>query len=406
MLDLAYVRSRFPGLRDEWTLLDNAGGSLPAAPVIERTTRYLTERAVQLGGTYPRSAACDEAVDAGRAAVAALMNAGPDEVVINGSTTLNAHLLSRALAPALAPGDEVVVTNLDHEANSGAWRRLEADGAVIREWQLDPADGSLPIARLEALLGPRTRLVCFTHCSNVVGSIHDVEKITRLVHDAGARVCVDGVAYAPHRALDMKAWDVDFYLFSLYKTYGPHLGALYVKREHLEALASQNHFFIPNDSPGKLEPGGVCHELTASLVGIVDYLSDVASHHGDGPASPREAVVSAYARFREHEARIVAPFLEWLERHPEVRIIGEPSSDPDRRVPTVAFTVAGRHANDVVTALEADGVAVRWGDFYARRAIEAFGLGDSGGIIRASLVHYNSMHEVERLIAGLERVLG
>lgn len=406
MLDTNAVRAHFEGLGDDWALFDNAGGSLPAKQVVDRVRHYLETLCVQLGATYPRSAASTEAVDEGRRAVATLMNAKDDEVVINGSTTLNVYILAQALRATWQDGDEIVVTNLDHEANVGAWRRLEETGIVVREWKFDRASMSLRVEDLEPLLGPRTKLVCFTHCSNVVGTIHDVPTITKTVHDAGALVCVDGVAYAPHRPIDVAAWDVDFYLCSLYKVYGPHLAALYGKRGHLLAARSQNHFFIGNDEvPYKLQPGNVNHELSAALPGILEYFDAIADAHGVSGGTARERLDGLGPLIAEHEASLAKPLLEFLDGHPKVRIVGERTADPAKRVPTIAFTVDGHHAEDIATALEADRVAARWGHFYAARAIEVLGLEDAGGIVRVSAVHYNTADEVQRAIEAIDRAL-
>lgn len=409
-LDTSLVRAQFPGLAPEiadgWAFFDNAGGSLPAGPVIDRVERYLRALCVQTGATYPRSVASGEAVVEGRRAVATLFGADEDEIVINGSTTLNAYLLADALRPIWAEGDEIVVTNLDHEANIGAWRRLEATGIVVREWRFDPETMRLRVEDLEPLLGPRTRLVAFTQCANVIGTIHDVAAVTKLVHDAGAEVCVDGVAYAPHRAIDVRAWDVDYYLCSLYKTYGPHLGAMYGKRDCLRRARSRNHFFIGEDVvPYKLQPGNVNHELSAAMPGVVEYFDAIAKAHGVPGETARARLTGAFSRIAAHEAALAAPLLAFLEAHPKVRILGEASPDAEARVPTIAFTVEGRTAESVATEVEADRIAIRWGHFYAYRAIEALGLMDAGGVVRVSMVHYNTLEEVERLVAALDKAL-
>ncbi len=410
-LDLDFVRRQFPALATDWALFDNAGGSVPPRQVIERVGDYLGRFGVQLGASYGLSVAAGEAVVAGRRAAAALVGAAPDEVVLNGSTTLNTLLLAQALAPQLGPGDEVVVTNLDHEANIGAWRRLAGGGVVVREWRLRPASASLELADLEELLGERTRLVCFTHCANVVGRLHDARAIVQRVHAAGALAVVDGVAFAPHRRVDVKALDCDFYLLSLYKTYGPHLGLLYGKREQLLAARGLNHYFVGDgEVPAKLQPGGPNHELVASLAGILDYFAAVDCHHS-GPAACADATALAarlervYDLFARHEEELVRPLLDFLGGHPRVRLVGPAGAARAERVPTVAFTVAGRKASEVPPLLDAERLAVRWGDFYARRAIEALGLAEQDGIVRVSLAHYNTQAEVARLIAALDRIL-
>ena len=404
---LAHLRSQFPALGAEWALFDNAGGSVPLAGVIERVRAYMSGLAVQLGASYALSARATSQVAEGHRAAERLVNAEPGEVVLGSSTTANLRLLARALRPTWGAASEVVVTNLDHEANIGPWRELEKDGVQVREWRCRPETMALHLDDLEPLLTPRTRLVCFTHCSNVVGTLHDAAAFIRRIHEAGALACVDGVAFAPHRLVDVKALDADFYAVSLYKVYGPHLGLLYGKRELLLRARSQNHFFFGEDElPYKLEPGGVPHELVASLPAILDYLLAFESRlPGGGEGTERERLARTFGAIAAHEAALVAPLLEFLRSRPGVRVCGEPGADLTRRVPTVTFTVDGRDAAEIPAALDQAGVAIRYGHFYARRAIEAVGLLARNGVVRASMVHYNTPAEVERLIAALEKVL-
>ena len=403
VLDVELCRAQFSALRPPpsepppaWAYMDNAGGSLAPVQTSDAIARYLRTRHVQLGASYDLSVASGADVDAGRAAAAALVGADPDEVVLGPSSTMNVFVLAQALLPTWPAGAAVVVTDLDHEANVGAWRRLEARGVEVREWRMDPETAELRVEDLDPLLDDgRVRLVCFTHCSNVVGTIHDVAHITRRCHAAGAQVCVDGVAFAPHRRVDVRGLGVDWYLVSLYKVYGPHLGLLYGRRERLLEARSQNHFFYGEDAiPHKLMPGNVSHELAAGLVGIPAYLQTVAG-----------SIDEAFALFTAHEARIVAPLLEDLSARPDVRLIGRSDPDPDHRVPTVAFAVRGMHASSIPAALDQRKLAIRWGDFYAARAIDRLGLREAGGVVRISLVHYNRADEVERLLEALDLVL-
>ncbi|TFG88458.1 MAG: aminotransferase class V-fold PLP-dependent enzyme, partial [Gemmatimonadales bacterium] len=244
VFDVAFARNHFPALTNDWALFDNAGGSVPLAGVIERVHEYMSRWQVQLGATYHHSATATALVAEGQRAMAQLVNASPDEVVLGPSSTMNVRTLSRALLPLFSPGDEIVVTNLDHETNIGAWRALEAEGLVIREWRFDPERLDLTLEGLEPLLRQRTRLVCFTHCSNLLGTVHDAAAVIRRVHEAGALACVDGVACAPHRHVDVKALDADFYFLSIHKVFGPHLGLLYGRRDLLLRARGQNHFFI------------------------------------------------------------------------------------------------------------------------------------------------------------------
>ncbi len=407
MLDVDFVRRSFPALDDRWALFDNAGGSVMAQPVIDRVGDYMARYQVQLGASYPLSVEAGERVTAGHRSVADLLGAGPDEVVIGPSSTINAMLLAQALRPLWRDGDEVVVTNLDHETNVGPWRRLEATGIAVREWRMNPETAELELDALEPLLTDRTRLVCFTHCSNIAGRIHDVAAITRRVHQAGARVCVDGVAYAPHRRVDVAALGVDFYLLSLYKTYGPHLGVLYGRRRHLLEARGAYHFFIAEDDvPYKLQPGGPNHELAAALPGLLEYFDSLDRHHfGDRDAGRATRLDRVFDLVAEHEERLVAPLLDFLTGRPGVRIVGPRSADRGCRVPLVSFVVEGREASEIPTLLDRRRLAVRWGHFYAYRAIRDLGLLDRGGVVRVSMAHYNTAAEVERLIAALDEVL-
>lgn len=405
-LDLAYVRGHFPGLGD-WALFENAGGTLVPATVIERLAAYMRESQVQPGASYPASALATQRIAEAQQRMAAMINATPEEVIIGPSTTMNMYVLAQALRPSLRPGDELIVTDLDHEANNGVWRRLAEFGVAVKEWRLDPETAELEPQALEALLTERTRLVCFTHCSNITGSLNDVHAITRRVHDAGALACVDGVAYAPHRPIDVKAFDVDFYALSLYKLYGPHLGLLYGKREHLLRARAQNHFFIGEEQiPLKLIPGGVNHELTASLTGIADYFDAVHAHHFAGSnADPHERFAQVFDLAARHEEALARRFLDFLASKPEVRLIGRAAAERTRRVPTFSFVVDGRDSGTLPRRMERRRVAIRAGDFYAARCIRALGLERHNGVVRASMVHYNSADEVDRLIRHLDEIL-
>ncbi len=405
--DVEFARSHFPALSDDWALFDNAGGSVPLGGVIERVERYMKLWQVQHGATYLHSATAAELVAEGRRAMARLLNAEPDEIVLGPSSTANVRLLARALRPWFAPGDEIVVTNLDHEANVGVWRQLADDGLRVREWRFDPERIELTAAGLEPLLGQRTRLVCFTHCSNVVGRVHDVAGLVRRVHEAGALACVDGVACAPHRRVDVKALDADFYFLSLYKVFGPHLGLLFGKRDLLRAARGQNHFFVGEDEvPYKLEPGGVVHELAASLPAIPDYLLALdARLFADASAPEPRRLERAFEAIAEYEAGLCAPLLDFLRSRPGVRVVGDGDSAPGGRAPTVSFVVAGRDASEIPPRLEEERIAIRYGHFYAHRAIEALGLLPRHGVVRVSMLHYNTPAEVARLIAALDRIL-
>jgi cysteine desulfurase family protein (TIGR01976 family) len=402
MLDLDHVRSQFPALETPWVLMDNAGGSVPCRQVIDRLYRFLTRHPVQLGASYGLSVDAGEAVASGRAAAAALLGATPEEVIVGASSTALVNQLAAALRPGWSAGDEVSVTNVDHETNVGAWRRLEASGIVLREWRVRPDTCELHPDDLAELLGERTRLVAFTHCSNIVGSITDVAACTALARAAGALTCVDAVAYAPHRRVDVRALGVDFYFASLYKVYGPHLGVMFGRKEVLLETGSINHFFVGEDElPRKFEPGGVNYELVASLPGITEYLGTLGAEGGT-PST----LEHAFEQIAAHEEALVTPLLAFLDAHPAVTIVGDRSPSSARRVPTVSFTVAGRDASEIPPLLDERQIAVRFGHFYAYRLIRDLGLLERDGVVRVSLVHYNTPGEVARLVEVLAEVLG
>lgn len=404
MFDLDFVRAQFPALASPWALMDNAGGSAPARQVIERVSEHLSRRPVQLGASYSLSVEAQAAVDAGRAAAARLVGADPGEVVLGPSSTALVATLSRSLRPLWSEGDEVIVTDLDHEANIGPWRALEASGITVREWPFDAETQSLRLEELEPLLGPRTRLVAFTHCANVIGNVHDVSAICARIRAAGALSCVDGVAFAPHRRVEVGALGCDFYVLSFYKVYGPHLAAMFGRRERLLEARSQNHFFVGEDEvPYKLEPGGVAYELAAGLPGILDYYEAVdRRHEPTASGCPLERVYELFAR---HEMDLARPLLGFLDEHPRVRLYGSARAEHESRVPTIAFSVEGVDSATVPAQLDERGLAVRYGHFYAQRAIERLGLHERSGVVRVSLVHYNAPGEVLRLVEALDELL-
>ncbi len=390
-LDLDFVRAQFPALASGFVYLDNAGGSQTLAGVADRVRDYLLSTNVQIGASYEISARASARVAAAADAAARFMGAQPGEVVLGSSTTQLLHNLAFAMRDELRAGDEVVITSADHEANVGAWRRLASRGVIIKTWRIDPETWRLEPRGLEPLLGPRTRLVAFTHATNLLGTLHDVAAITRLAHAYGARVCVDGVAYAPHRAIDVAAWDVDYYVFSFYKVYGPHIAALYGKRELLARLANVNHDFI-FEAPYKLQPGGVNFELTYGLEGVFAYMAALGA--------------GAFERIAAHEERLAARLLDYLSGKKNVRILGERLSDRARRVPTVSFTVQGCTPEQVVLAVDPRGVGIRHGDFYAKGLVQELGLETRGGVVRVSAVHYNTVDEIDRAITALDHVIG
>ncbi|RMG65805.1 MAG: cysteine desulfurase-like protein [Bacteroidetes bacterium] len=406
-LDLDFVRAHFPGLKSPWAFFDNAGGSHVLAGVAHRIQEFLLSSPVQHGASYAMSQLGMQRVAEATAAVAALIGAAHrEEVVMGPSTTAQLRWLSISLGRTLVPGDEIIVSRTDHDANVSPWLDLQRQGIVIRYWSCNPDTYRLELADLEALLGSRTRLVAVTHCSNILGMINPIREIARRVHAAGALICVDGVAFAPHRRVDVQALGIDFYVFSTYKVYGPHYAVLYGKRAHLRRLPGVNHRFIAEDDlPYKFQPGNVNFELAYGMLGLTEYLQALAEHHQRPADSLAAAAEEAFALFAAHETQIAERLLGYLRQKAGIRIIGEPVADPARRVPTIAFVAQGRNSREIVEAIDPHQIAVRYGDFYAKFLIEDLGLQAQEGVVRVSMVHYNTLDEVDRLLAVLDQVL-
>ena len=405
--DLDFVRAQFPAFREPslegFAHFENAGGSYACGQTIERLNRYYRETKVQPYYAFAASTKAGELMDAAKERMAAWLNIGNDEMHFGPSTSQNTFVLAQALRRHLKPGDEVIVTNQDHEANVGAWCRLAEDGIVVREWKVDPKTADLGRKDLEALLGPRTKVVAFTHCSNVVGSINPVREFTDLIHKAGAWAFVDGVAFCPHGMPDIRDLGVDAYFFSLYKVYGPHLGAMFLKREVNAALPNQGHFFNDGKPGARFTPAGPDHAQIAAVNGVMDYMDAVADRHGlkGQPIQARAAAVRKM--FRDHESELLQPLLDKLSKHPKVRLIGRIRA-PDR-APTVAFTVDGQSSAEIAGRLAAAKQGVGVGNFYAYRLIRSLGIDTEDGAVRVSFVHYTSRQEVERLIEEIARCL-
>ena len=410
-LDLAFARSQFPALSDDpgaWIYLDNAGGSQVLGTVADRVREYLLTSSVQLGASYGVSALAAERLYAGQSAVAELINAArPEEVVFGASSTIMIQTLARAIAPKLSPGDEVVVSMIDHEANIGPWLALQANGIIVRQWNLNHESMTLEVSDLEQLMTSRTRLVVCTQTSNIFGQLIPVAPIAACAHRHGAEVCIDGVAFAPHRLVDVREWDVDYYVFSLYKVFGPHHGVLYGKYDRLLELANLSHHFIPMDKiPGKLQPGNPNYELSYGATAIPEYLVALGERSGAAVGASRRArMQAAFDAIADHEALLAELLLAWLRDRNDVRIIGPASSDRAVRVPTISFVVDGLDSETIVRAIDPMKIGIRFGDFYSRRLVDGLGLAVGKGVVRASFAHYNTLADADRLIAGLDQVV-
>jgi cysteine desulfurase family protein (TIGR01976 family) len=401
-LDIDHVRAQFPALADDFAYFDNAGGSLVLRSVADRIHDYLTTTSVQTGASYSHSKRASSRVHESRVKLARFINAArPEEIVLGPSATMMMRLLATSMASRFEPGDEIIVTTFDHESNIGPWMILQERGVVFKFWSIDRDSFEIDLDGLRNMMSARTKLVCVTHASNILGAINPIAEIARIVYEGGAKLCVDGVAYAPHRAVDVQALGVDYYVFSLYKTYGPHFAVLYGKFEHLLELDNlYHHFYGKEKVPAKLEPGNTNYELAWGSAGIVDYFDELGGGGGDHAAIRR-----AFDDVARHEELIGERLLSYLREKNGVRIIGPRSADKTIRVPTIAFKVEGMDSRAVVERVDRDQIGIRFGDFHSRRLIEHLGLADGNGVVRVSMVHYNTIGEVDRLIESLDRAM-
>jgi selenocysteine lyase/cysteine desulfurase len=407
-LDLTFVRSQFPAfdspVLSSHAFFENAGGSYPCRAVVDRLHRFYMDRKVQPYGPYPGAQAGGAEMDEARARLAALMGVAGPQVSFGPSTSANTYVLAQAVRQWLRGADAaIVVTNQDHEANSGVWRRLADEGIEVREWQIDPQTGLLDPAGLAVLLADgRVRLVCFPHCSNVVAAINDVAALSAMAHEAGARVVVDGVSYAPHGLPDFPALGCDVYLYSAYKTYGPHQGIMVIAEDFGADLPAQGHYFNAGSLYKRFTPAGPDHAQIAACAGMADYIDALHDHHfGVEPnAAARNRAV--HDLMRRAEVAVVAPLLDYLAARNDLRLVG-PRAAADR-APTVAVAL-DRAAEPVSEALGREGIACWAGDFYAVRPLTAMGIDLGRGVLRMSLTHYTSSEDVARLIGALDRVL-
>lgn len=404
-LDLDFVRAQFPSLADGFVFMDNAGGSQTVKSVVDRISEFLLTSDVQLGASYAVSQKASKRVTDGVAALAQFVNArDPEEIVVGPSTSMLMKILSWTLVKQFNPGDEIIMCNGDHEANAAPWADLANHGMVVKEWCVDPNSHRLNLDDLDALMTPRTRLVAVHHVSNILGTLNPIREIADRVHRNGALICVDGVAFTPHRAVDVQALNVDFYAFSFYKVYGPHAALLYGRREVLDTLPGINFDFIDKGAY-RFQPGNLNFELTWGMTGLWDYINALAAHHQISAANQRAKLDAVFALIANHEQALAERLLGFLNTRKSVRIIGETSADQEARVPTISFVVDGMDSEAVTLAADPHNIGIRFGDFYAKRLIKALDLEANKGVVRVSLVHYNTLEEVDRLIAILDQFL-
>ena len=408
-LDIDFVKAQFPAFKDplssKWSFFENAGGSYVPHNVIMHLNNFMTSTKVQPYAEFDISAIAGNNMDKATELFAEMINARKDEIIIGASTTMNMYVLSNAMKHFIKPGDEVIVTNQDHEANIGAWRRLGSYGAVIKEWKINTENAELEIEDLKALLTNKTKIVAVTHCSNIVGSINNLQSIAKLVHEYNAFLVGDGVSYAPHGLPNVKDLDVDFYTFSLYKTYGPHLGLLYGKKEILNQLPNQNHEFLEGDVPYTLNPGGPNHEELSCLVGIYEYFNNLYNHHfPDENNTLRKKIEKINELISNHEEQIANPLLEYLNSRNDIKLIGKKKIENKNRAPTISFTFLNQSSKQISNQLVKNGIATRNDNFYAWRCLKALGIDVDDGVVRTSMVHYNTHEDVEKLISVLKKI--
>ncbi len=407
--DIDALRAGFPALRREQdgtpvAFLDGPGGTQVPQRVIDAISHYLIETNANHGGAFPTSAASDEMAHEAHAAVADLLGAArPDEIKFGyNMTTLTLHV-GRSIGATLRPGDEIVVTTLDHEANVSTWQAMAADrGLTVRTVDIRDDDVTLDLEDLESKLNPRTKLVAVGYASNAVGTINPVREIVARAHEVGALTYVDAVAFAPHGPIDVQALDADFLVCSAYKWFGPHLGALYGKAEVFDRLPA----FKVRPAEDRFETGTAAFESIAGTLAATEYLRDVGRRFGGATAGDRRSeLVAAMTAIMGYERELVGRLLDGLRSIAGVEIHGiVDRSRAAERVPTVSISISGVHPRAAAEDLGRHGMFVWDGDFYATGLIERLGRAETGGVLRIGLVHYNTATEVDRVVAAVERL--
>ena len=402
-LDINFVRDQFPAFSESSlknkAFFENAGGSYACGQVINRLNRFYRERKVQPYGAFEASISGGAEMDEARSGLARYLGVKDYEVSFGPSTSQNTYVLAQAFGEWLSPSDTIIVTNQDHEANTGSWRRLTNRGVKVKEWQVNKETGELNLEKLENLLDENVKLLCFPHCSNIVAHINPVKEIVSLAHSAGAYVCVDGVSYAPHGLPNVDDLGADIYLFSSYKTYGPHQGIMVVKEKLAELLPNQGHYFNEKFLTKKFTPAGPDHAQIAACAGIIEYFDTLAAHHG---IKISEAPSKVHNLFRNYETKILQPLLNYLKTKNSVRLLGP--SDASVRAPTVALDL-GCNAFEVAKKLSVVDILAGGDDFYAVRLLEALGVDLNHGALRLSFVHYTRQKDVNAVIDALDEVL-
>ncbi|MEP6600790.1 MAG: cysteine desulfurase-like protein [Nitrospirota bacterium] len=409
---LNWIRAQFPALGQKVNgepviYLDGPGGTQVPQRVIDATADYLARSNANTHGGFPTSRRTDAVIAAARDAMADLLGCEADEIVFGTNMTTMTFAVSRAFGRELHPGDEILLTRLDHDANIAPWSTLEEHGAVIRLVDIDPKDCTLNMGDLRRQLNDRTRLIAVCYASNAVGTINDVTEIARLAHAVGALVFVDAVHFAPHGPIDVRALDCDFLACSPYKFFAPHVGVLYGKREHLIRFRPYKVRPATEDSPERWETGTQNHEGLAGVTAAIDYLAELGRRMGPNTGEVRTgkrrlALLLAMEAIRGYERKLVEPLIRGLLAIPGVTVYG--ITDParfDRRTPTVALRLAGQAPHELARLLADQGMFTWAGNYYAINLAERLGVETAGGMLRLGLVHYNTAEEVTRVVDAL-----
>jgi len=408
MLDLDFVRKQFPAFSEPSlkgsAFFESAGGSYMCLQVMDRLERYFRQTKVQPYHLYPQAQLAGSQMDDAHINFANWLNVSEKEIYFGPSTSQNTFVLSQAMLGWLEKGDEIIVTNQDHESNSGVWRKLAQQGIVVKQWNVEAETGSLKIDDLGVLITNKTKLLVFPHCSNILGEINPVAEIAKLARKNGVITLVDGVSYAGHGLPDIDALGVDIYLFSLYKVYGPHQGIMVVRENAAKLLTNQGHYFNASLREKRFTPAGPDHAQVAAATGICDYLTALYDHHfEDKNASTKEKSYALHNLLMQAEKKVLKPLLDFFNSHPMIRIIG-PNTVNDR-ASTVSIIIQGHSSMELANTLGEQGIMCGAGHFYSVRLLEAMGIDTKEGVLRFSLVHYTSSKEVEQLITKLGSII-
>jgi len=408
-LDLAWVRSQFPALAQTVNgqpavFLDGPGGTQVPQRVIDAIAHYLAHSNANTCGAYATSRRTDAVIAEARAAMADFLGCNPDEVAFGPNMTTLTFAISRAIGRDLGPGDEILLTHLDHDANVSPWRALEERGVTIRFAEINE-DCTLNLADLAQKISSRTRIVAVGYASNAVGTINDVKEIIRLAHNKGALAYLDAVHYAPHGPIDVRALDCDFLACSTYKFFGPHMGVLYGRREHLQRLQPYKVRANSNAIPNCWEWGTLNHESIAGIAACVDYLASLGRHLDSSATTRRAALLAAYRAIQQHERCLAEAMIRGLLEIPGLKLYG--ISDPlklDHRCPTFAVRIANHTPLQLATSLGDRGFFTWDGNYYALNLTERLDVEKDGGFLRIGLAHYNTAEEVSRFLTALREI--